>query len=159
MKRKLFSIGYNGFSVQGFVAALTESGVECVVDTRELPISRKKGFAKSALQNHLHEAGIVYRHFRVLGSPRFDRREVRNTGDYATFFSRVRKHLATLEAMTALQNVIEIARIKTSCLMCCCPDWRFCHRSCVADAITKRTYFAVEHLERTVERVIQRKVA
>lgn len=159
MKRKLYSIGYTGFLVQEFVATLTENGVECLIDTRELPISRKKGFAKSALQSHLVDAGLEYRHFRLLGSPRLDRHEVRETGDYGRFFSRVRKHLATAEATTAIRDVIEIARTKASCLMCCCPDWRLCHRSCVVDAITTQTHFAVEHIERTAERVAQRKAA
>lgn len=159
MKRKLYSIGYTGFSLKDFVAALTDSGVECLVDTRELPISRKRGFAKTALKNHLLEVGIEYRHFRCLGSPRSDRHEVRETGDYTKFFSRVRKHLTTDEATTAINDVIDIARIKTSCLMCCCSDWRVCHRSCVVEAITMRTFFFVEHLNRTEERAIQRRAA
>jgi uncharacterized protein (DUF488 family) len=159
LKRKIYSIGYTGFSVQDFVTKLAESGVQCLVDTRELPISRKKGFAKSALQSHLQDADIEYRHFRWLGSPRADRHEVRTTGDYVTFFSSVRRHLTTDEAATAIQDVIEIARTKTSCLMCCCSDWRLCHRSCVVEAITSRTYFSVEHLGLSVERVAHRRAA
>lgn len=159
MKRKLYSIGYTGFSVQELIATLIENDVECLIDTRELPISRKKGFSKSALQSHLLDAGLDYRHFRWLGSPRSDRHEVRETGDYGKFFSSVRQHLATADATTALRDVIEIARTKSSCLMCCCSDWRLCHRSCVVEAITKRTYFSVQHLKRTENRVAHRKAA
>jgi uncharacterized protein (DUF488 family) len=159
LKRKLYSIGYTGFSVQEFISTLTDNGVECLIDTRELPISRKRGFAKTALQGHLLDAGLDYRHCRLLGSPRSDRHEVRVTGDYRKFFSAMRRHLASVEAASAIQDVIQIARTKASCLMCCCPDWRLCHRSCVVEAITNVTCFYVEHLERAEERVTVRKAA
>ena len=159
MKRKLYSIGYTGYSVDDFIATLVDNGVQCLVDTRELPISRKKGFAKSALRNHLLDAGLEYHHFRCLGSPRSDRHAVRETGDYGLFFSRVRKHLENVEAVTALHEIAAMARLRTTCLMCCCSDWHLCHRSCVVEAITSRTYFDVTHLEKSVVRSIRRRAA
>ncbi len=57
----------------------------------------------------------------------------------------------------AMAEAIKTARKARSCLMCCCPDWQFCHRKCVVDAISKLTTFAVEHIERTEQRVIVRK--
>lgn len=146
MKRKLFTIGYTGFSLEDFILKLRSSGVDCLIDTREIPISRKKGFSKSALNSKLADAGIEYHHFKWLGSPRSDRHEVRQTGDYAKFFSSVRRHLATENATQSLISALEIAREQTSCLMCCCEDWTYCHRSCVVDALVGRHVFFVEHL-------------
>lgn len=159
MKRKLFTIGYTGFSVQEFVDKLTNTGVACLIDTREIPISRKRGFAKTALRKHLDQAGIAYHHFRLLGSPRAVRHELRETGDYEKFFGKVRRHIASVEATSAIREAIEIARTTTSCLMCCCADWQLCHRRCVVEAITTLTGFLVEHLDRSSSQLQLRKAA
>lgn len=158
MKRKLFTIGYTGFSATEFIGILKENEVECLLDTRELPISRKKGFAKTALASQLSEAGISYKHFRLLGSPRVHRHEVRATGDYDKFFAEVRRHIASV-AGQQLREAIAIARQKTSCLMCCCPDWTLCHRRCVVEAINELTYFSIEHLARNNSPTILRRAA
>lgn len=148
MKRKLRTIGYTGFSIEEFLEKLAENGVESLVDIREIPISRKPGFSKSALRRKLEAAGIAYHHFRLLGSPRQLRHELWETGDYKTFFSNVRKHIASTDAERQIEEVIRIARHASACLMCCCPDSDHCHRKCVIEAISKRTFFSYDHLKR-----------
>lgn len=148
MKRMLYTIGYTGFSLPEFTAVLRENEIDCLIDARELPISRKSGFSKSALQGALEIAGIEYRHFRLLGSPRAVRHELRLTGDYDRFFEKVHRHIATLDAAQQLQEAIKIARRKTSCLMCCCPDWSHCHRKCLVESIALTARFSFCHLER-----------
>jgi uncharacterized protein (DUF488 family) len=159
LRRALYTIGYTGFSVQDFVSKLSDAGIECLIDTRELPISRKKGFAKTALRQHLEEAGITYHHFRLLGSPRIHRHEVRETGDYAQFFAAVRQHIASPDATQQLQEAILLARSSTSCLMCCCPDWTLCHRSCLVESIAKTHAFDFRHLQKTVSQPERRRKA
>src|SRR5262249_48296198 len=66
----IFTIGYEGASVAAFVAALREAGVALVLDIRAAPVSRKKGFSKTPLAQHLSEAGMGYRHLRGLGTPK-----------------------------------------------------------------------------------------
>ena len=107
LKRKLYTIGYTGFSLPEFIATLTENGIECLIDVRQLPISRKKGFAKSALQAHLNDAGIEYRHFRLLGSPSVIRHELRETGDYDRFFAEVHRHIRTFDASQQLGEAVK----------------------------------------------------
>jgi len=41
-----------------------------VLDIRAAPVSRKKGFSKTPLAQHLSEAGMGYRHLRGLGTPK-----------------------------------------------------------------------------------------
>ena len=86
MRRKLFTIGYIGRTLDDFIDGLLSHGIECLIDTREIPISRKKGFSKSSLEAKLGRAGIAYRHFRLLGSPCLHRHRLRETGDYDRFF-------------------------------------------------------------------------
>lgn len=146
MRRKLFTIGYIGLTLDGFVDGLLSHGVECLIDTREIPISRKKGFSKSSLESELARAGIAYRHFRLLGSPRLIRHQLRETGDYDRFFAEVDQHLASIEAKEAVREAISLARSMSSCLMCCCPDWRYCHRKSLIQAINNISHFSFTHL-------------
>ena len=112
MKRRLYTIGYTGFSSPEFILTLIENGIECLIDARELPISRKPGFSKSAMQRGLENAGIEYRHFHLLGSPRAARHELRRTGDFDYFFVKVHKHIATSDATRQLQEAIAMRGVK-----------------------------------------------
>jgi uncharacterized protein (DUF488 family) len=140
------TIGYTGYALNAFTNALIENGVECLLDIREIPLSRKAGFSKSALSDHLGSHGIGYRHFRLLGSPKALRHKVRETGDFSRFFRGVRAHLKLAASLEQLTEAIEVARRRRSCLMCCCPDWRRCHRRCVIDAILEKSHFTFLHI-------------
>ena len=146
MKRKMYTLGYSGYDIEGFVCKLLANDIECLIDVREIPISRKKGFAKNALMERLAESGIEYRHHKALGSPKDLRHKVREDRDYSTFFSGVRKHLLKPTGVDAVRETIHTAREMRSCLMCFCPEWENCHRSCVVESILASSYFSFEHL-------------
>lgn len=74
-KRRLFTVGYEGRSLDEFVADLLEAGVRRVIDVRELPLSRRKGFSKTKLSHALTGAGIEYVHLRAAGNPFRDLRK------------------------------------------------------------------------------------
>ena len=66
---RIFTIGYEATTMAEFLAALTEAGVERVIDVRALPLSRRPGFSKTPLRAALAEVGIDYVHLRALGTP------------------------------------------------------------------------------------------
>ena len=74
----LFTFGYEGLAIDGFIARLKKAGVAVVVDVRELPLSRKKGFSKTAFAEALHGAGIAYTHVPTFGCPKSIRNRVQN---------------------------------------------------------------------------------
>jgi hypothetical protein len=94
----IFTIGYEGASVPAFIAALRDAGVALVLDIRAAPVSRKKGFSKTHLAQHLSEAGIGYRHMRGLGTPK-QGREAARSGDHDSFERLFRNHLEEPEAL------------------------------------------------------------
>jgi uncharacterized protein (DUF488 family) len=49
-KSELLTIGYEGREINEFVKYLKQYNISCLIDIREIPISRKKGFSKSALR-------------------------------------------------------------------------------------------------------------
>ena len=62
MHPTLFTLGYEGLTIEAFIARLQSAQVKTVVDVRELPLSRKKGFSKSAFCAALSAHGIAYLH-------------------------------------------------------------------------------------------------
>jgi uncharacterized protein (DUF488 family) len=146
MNRKLFTIGYTGFNLDEFVGNLKHQEIECLIDVREIPVSRKRGFSKTALSECLAQNGIGYKHLRMLGSPKALRHEVRETADFSKFFAGVSRHLSGSESQVQIADAIDIARHTRSCLMCCCSDWMYCHRKSVVKEILNHSFFFVEHL-------------
>ena len=45
----IFTIGYEKSTIDEFVDRLADAEIEVLVDVRELPLSRKKGFSKNGL--------------------------------------------------------------------------------------------------------------
>lgn len=146
MKRKVLTIGYGGFEIEEFLETLLRSGVRHLVDVRELPISRKRGFSKSTLTTHLEAVGIGYSNLASLGSPGPSRARLRETGDYDRFFDEVRHHLEKPESKAEVDILVKIANKERSCLMCYCPDWEVCHRRCIVEMVSAQRGLCFEHL-------------
>jgi uncharacterized protein (DUF488 family) len=140
---QILTIGYEGASLADFLTTLKAAGVQLLLDIRELPISRRKGFSKSALSAALVEAGIEYSHERALGSPREIRYRLREDGDLARFFSDFREYLATQRPL-----LDSLARTTTGAVALLCYERNHaeCHRSVVADALARRAQSTVQHL-------------
>src|SRR5215213_9809869 len=65
------SVGYERHKHNDeFAQCLSDAGVERLIDVRELPISRRRGYAKTALGAAMAAVGIEYVHIRALGNPK-----------------------------------------------------------------------------------------
>lgn len=154
----LYTFGYEGLTVEAFIARLKEIGVRMIVDVRELPLSRKKGFSKRAFAEALHGAGIAYAHMPALGCPKPIRDAYRADGDWSAY---TRKFMTYLDQQgAAAAEVAKIARATSACLVCFESDFHYCHRSMVARAAARVGGPAVVHLTaRTAISEIPAKVA
>ena len=132
--KKLFTIGYEGAALSDFMRALKIAKVDVLLDIRELPISRRKGFSKTVLGGALTKAGIVYRHEKQLGSPRTIRHRLREDGNYSRFFREFNRHL--IEQLTLLETLTEELKGNVA-LMCYEKNHEECHRRSVADALAE----------------------
>jgi len=136
--RTVATIGYEGATVQGFLDALRDEGVDLLVDVRAVASSRRPGFSKSRLAANLGEAGIEYLHLRALGTPA-DGRAAARAGRHDEMRAIFREQLATLEARDALGTVAELVRAgRRVCLLCFEADPAHCHRTIVAQALGER---------------------
>jgi uncharacterized protein (DUF488 family) len=116
------------------VAVLQQAGVQRLVDVRERPSSRRKGFSKTALAAALGEGGIVYEHVRALGNPH---RDLYRAGRVAEGAAAYRAHLQAPEGQEALAQ-LEATLDVPSCLLCLEASPERCHRTLVAEALRAR---------------------
>ena len=145
-KKKLYTIGYEGLTPTGLLAKLKANKVAVVVDVREVPNSRKRGFSKSQLDSGLGRAGISYVHFKSLGSPAPARKKYKKDGDFAAF---ARAYVKTLKKEKAILRLAALHAVKESCcLLCYEEEAEKCHRSLVANEVAKQNggSILIEHL-------------
>jgi len=130
--KKLFTIGYEGTAINDFIQELKKANVNVLLDVRELPMSRRKGFSKTALGNSLTKAGIRYQHEKKLGSPKKIRHQLREDGNYSRFFKSFGKHLSE---QSALLETLACELKGNVALMCYEKHHEECHRHSVANAL------------------------
>ena len=135
MNQPLYLTGYESASIEVFLAKLKKCGVTVLVDVRQYPLSRKAGFSKSSFKEHLEKAGIQYQHIGELGSPKPIRDELKQEGNYITFFNKYRAYIK--HKHFEVQQIADLAQYETICVMCFEKDCELCHRTIVADEILK----------------------
>lgn len=145
MATQINTIGYEGASLDDFVDTLRHVGVETLIDVRERAQSRRRGFSKTALSQALEDAGIGYLHLRELGDPK-DGRDAARAGDWEKFDRIYRSVLASAEARAAISEIADRAAKGSVCLLCYERDPRTCHRSYVADAVSRLVDSQIVHL-------------
>lgn len=132
---RIFTIGYEGTTVDEFLSALQSAGVERVIDVRAVPNSRRPGFSKTPLRNALAEAGIDYVHLRALGTPA-DGRAAAREGRHADLERIYAGQLELPEAIAQSAQMVGLAEEKPSALLCYERDPAVCHRSLLLSAVT-----------------------
>lgn len=141
----LATIGYEQSSLDDFIATLEAANVTTLIDVREVPISRRKGFSKNILRNALADNGIEYVHLVGLGDPKAGRVAARSDR-FEEFLEIYSTHLKSDRARTDLQRALEIVLTGGVCLMCYERSPIECHRKLVADALSDKTDLAIKHL-------------
>lgn len=147
-KRLLFTIGYEGLTIDSFINKLIKRNVAMVVDVRRNPLSMKYGFSKTRLGHYLQRADIKYEHIPSLGIESALRQNLKSEKDYTALFKRY--------AATWLpQRGAEIARVeqlladnRRIALTCFESDARMCHRHKITErlAASNRWNTPVEHI-------------
>jgi len=145
MQRSFYTIGYEGSQAEDFVRALDSAGIQTLIDVRDVPLSRKRGFSKSSLAAMLETHGIAYVHLKGLGDPK-PGREAARAGEFGLFRRIFGRHMTTEIAQRDLDRAVDLVCERACCLMCFEHEHVNCHRSIVADHIVERTGLAIRHL-------------
>ncbi|MEA3198624.1 MAG: hypothetical protein QOE90_52 [Thermoplasmata archaeon] len=134
--RRIWTIGYEGHDPESFTHVLRKAKVERVVDIRELPLSRKRGFSKAAMAAGLAAAGIGYSHLRALGTPRPLRHAYKAGGSFEAFRDGYLGHLEGVES--AIGQLERMAQEERVAILCVEHDAAVCHRGVLAGVLKTR---------------------
>lgn len=140
-----YTIGYESRSVDGFLNALIKEGIRRIIDVRANPVSRKYGFARSALAALASKLGIKYSHFPALGISSEKRKQAKLRSDFATLFGYYERHQLP-EQQVEIDNVAKLMKAMPSALLCMEKDATDCHRSRLAARIEAETSLVQVHL-------------
>ena len=143
-KTILFTIGYEGISLEEYLVRLLKNDVKLLVDVRNNALSMKYGFSKSQLQKYCGDLGIQYVHIPEVGILREQRQELNSQNDYDKLFSVYRKN--NLKKTTEKQNEILnlLRKHKRIALTCFEANICQCHRKHLAEAIETLPNFSYE---------------
>lgn len=141
------TIGYEQSSIDEFLLRLNINKIITLVDVREMPLSRKKGFSKNGLRENLNSIGVDYVHFKSLGAPKPLRDFAKSGGDWSIYTERYTELLS--KNNLDIDRLIELSSFQKICLLCFERDPMFCHRSLVANrmiARSKQLYLSCNHI-------------
>lgn len=142
----VFTIGYEGKSIDSFLYKLITNNIMAVVDVRNNPQSMKYGFSKKSFSDFIEKAGLKYFHIPELGIPSSMRKGLGQTTTHKTLFNKYEKDLLPKQkdAKSILLYLIE--KYPRIALVCFEADHRFCHR-----------HILIEHLQK--EKVLSKSVS
>jgi uncharacterized protein (DUF488 family) len=137
--RTMFTIGHSTRTLEQFVAILKSHGVSELADVRTVPRSRRvPQFNAETLARDLAASGIEYVSLPALGGLRKPRSDSINLGWRNAGFRGYADYMQTAAFQAGLEQLIQIASAKPTCVMCAeAVPWR-CHRSLIADALIVR---------------------
>jgi uncharacterized protein (DUF488 family) len=126
-----YTIGYEGRQLADFIKLLVRERITHLVDIRELPLSRRKGFSKTPLREALGAANIEYIHLREAGNPY---RHLKENVDHC--LQLYRQHLTEHPEVVGL--VAKALEGRRAALLCFEAGARSCHRSIITDRLRRR---------------------
>lgn len=129
---QIFTIGYEGISIDEFINQLIRNNIQILVDVRANPHSMKYGFSGTRLKQIIENQGIKYLSIPTLGIRSENRQELNSLKDYQKLFEDFENN-----QMPQVKNELEELKIllkkgKRIALMCFEKDINYCHREVVS---------------------------
>jgi uncharacterized protein (DUF488 family) len=143
----LLTFGHGNASAEQMISLLREAGVSVLIDVRTAPGSRRHPHvARAELQRWLPEAGITYRWDKRLGGLRTPDPDSPDVAFEVNSLRGYAGHMRTQAFITAVDQVLALASVQGTAVMCAESLWWRCHRRMLADFVTAARGVAVSHL-------------
>jgi len=137
----LFTIGYEGKTLERFLNQLIQHRIKILCDVRRNPVSMKFGFSKNPLMRAVNAIGITYVHIPALGIASAKRSNLTTQDHYDSLFEEYRR-TTLADNGASLDEVMRLIRRQgRTALMCFEEGPQQCHRGCVAEALQARPEF------------------
>jgi uncharacterized protein (DUF488 family) len=144
------TIGHSTHPIEEFTRILQAHGIRQLIDVRTIPRSRHNPqFNRDNLPASLQASGIQYQHLPGLGGLRHAKPDSVNNGWRNASFRGYADYMQTPEFQVNLEDLMRLARMAPTAIMCAeAVPWR-CHRSLIADALVARGVEVLEILSAT----------
>lgn len=144
----LFTIGYEGISLEEYLVRLLKNDVKVLIDVRNNPLSMKYGFSQRQLRKYCESIGIKYLHFPEVGIQSEQRQELNSQSDYDKLFSIYKTHNLSRTVKTQNEILSVLKQYKRIALTCFEANICQCHRKHLAEAIESLPDFkyGVKHI-------------
>lgn len=145
---QLFTIGYEGRSLEKYINILLVNDVHTLCDVRKNAYSQKYGFSKSQLEKACTGVGIKYTHIPQLGIDSRQRQDLKTQKDYDILFE-------SYEQSTLIKNwdyLLYVRKLideeKRVALTCFEENQKQCHRGRVAKHLMQlpNITYSLKHL-------------
>lgn len=131
----LFTIGYEGRSLEEYLNILLIRGVRVLCDVRKNAYSQKYGFSKAQLQPACEGVGIKYIHIPELGIESDQRQALNTQADYDILFEKYRNTVLA-RSDRQLDRIISLINSEERVALTCFEkNVEQCHRTQVARKI------------------------
>lgn len=135
--KELFTIGYEGISLEFYLQKLLRSNIHLLVDVRRNPLSMKFGFSKSRLKKYCNSLGIEYVHLPQVGISSDKRTNLKDQSDYDALFEDYCK-TTLVESQETQGHILELLdQYNRIALTCFEAEFCHCHRSHLATSLLK----------------------
>jgi uncharacterized protein (DUF488 family) len=149
---RIFTIGHSTRSLEEFLGLLAREGATHLVDVRAFPAStRYPHFSRASLERSLIDAGSRYTHMPSLGGRRRGRRDSHNTQWKNASFRAYADYMETREFRDALEDLLGLARLEPTVIMCSEAVPFRCHRLLISDAAVAADCSVLHILDACVE--------
>ncbi len=131
----LFTIGYEGISLEKYLVKLIKNNVKLLIDVRKNPLSMKFGFSKTLLKKYCNSIGIDYVHYPEVGIDSANRKNLNDQVDYDILFKKYASTTLKTEVKSQekiIGNIIDKKRVALTCFEA---EHCQCHRSHLANSI------------------------
>lgn len=141
----VYTAGYEGLQVDGFLNLLLQSGICRLVDVRNNPVSRRYGFHKTTLSSLCQHLDIEYCHEPEVGIPSDWRCDLDTQADYDRLFGRYAKDVLPKQP-NVIQRIAGWVSSAPSVLVCQEEQPSCCHRSHLAKQVAEITKLEIRDL-------------
>lgn len=130
--KKIYTIGYEGKSIDEFLKLLSEKGITRVIDVRSKPHSKREEFDQEDLKDTLFKKSMMYKHLPSLGGMEKE--------DY-------KEAMGSEEWRSGYRELKSIAEEGPSVMMCLEKDPMQCHRRFISERLEEEGWDVI-HLGR-----------
>lgn len=133
----LYTIGYEGISLEEYLNRLIKKDVKILIDVRKNALSMKFGFSKGQLKNFCSNLGIEYIHIPEVGIRSDQRQTLNSQSDYDKLFEEY-KNTNLKETTYQQEQILSLLKEKKRVALTCFEaNICQCHRKHLAESIVK----------------------